>query len=190
MDYTLSRRAALGALTAGAARGARDYRIIDSHVHVWKKDPQYPWAKETTRPPEKDASAEMLLDLMKANGVEKTVIIQVIHYRWDNSYLADVLKKYPTTFRGVARVNPESPAAPDDLSRLVEQQNFRGVRLSPGGNAAGDWIRGPLMPPLWKRSESPKVPMTVPAPATPMPDLAAPVQKDPAPTVVIDHPAD
>ena len=25
---------------------------------------------------------------MKANGVAKTVIIQVIHYRYDNSYLA------------------------------------------------------------------------------------------------------
>ena len=138
MNYTLSRRAALGALAASATLGARDYRIIDPHVHVWKKDPKYPWAKETTRPPDKDASAEMLLDLMKANEVEKTVIIQVIHYRWDNSYLADVLKKYPTTFKGVARVNPESPGAPDDLSRLVEEQHFRGVRISPAGNAAGD----------------------------------------------------
>jgi predicted TIM-barrel fold metal-dependent hydrolase len=66
------------------------YRIIDPHVHVWKRDPRYPWAKETTKPPDRDATPEMLLDLMKANGVAKTVIIQVIHYRWDNSYLADV----------------------------------------------------------------------------------------------------
>src|SRR6478672_7343763 len=190
MNYTLSRRTALGALAAGAALGARDYRIIDSHVHVWKKDPKYPWAKETTRPPDKDANAEMLLDLMKANGVEKTVIIQVIHYRWDNSYLADVLKKYPTYFKGVARINPESPSAPDDLSRLVEEQNFRGVRLSPGGNAAGDWIRGPLMPPLWKRCHDLKVPMTVLAPIGRMPDVAALLEKTPDLLTVIDHMAD
>src|SRR5262245_35136970 len=190
MEYTLSRRAALGTLAAGAALGAPDYRIIDPHVHVWKKDPQYPWAKETTRPPDKDATAEMLLDLMKANGVEKTVIIQVIHYRWDNSYLADVLKKYPTYFKGVARVNPESPAAPDDLSRLVEQQGFRGVRISPAGNASGDWIRGPLMPPLWKRCDSLKAPMTVLAPVTRMPDVALLIEKYPDLTVVIDHMAD
>src|SRR5215467_2020442 len=190
MSYTLSRRAALGALAAGAALGARDYRIIDSHVHVWKKDPQYPWAKETTRPPDKDASAEMLLDLMKANGVAKTVIIQVIHYRWDNSYLADVLKRYPMKFRGVARVNPESPAAPDDLSRLVETQGFRGVRISPAGNSSGDWISGPLMPPLWKRCDSLKVPMTVLAPVTRMPEVAKLVEKFPSLTVVIDHMAD
>ena len=190
MNHKLSRRAALGALAAGTALGAGNYRVIDSHVHVWKADPKYPWAKETTRPPATDATAEMLLDLMKANGVEKTVIIQVIHYRWDNSYLADVLKRYPSYFRGVARVNPESPDAPDDLSRLVEQQGFRGVRISPAANASGDWIHGPLMPPLWKRCDALKVPMTVLAPVTRMPEVGQLIEKFPGLTVVIDHMAD
>src|SRR5437870_1268034 len=98
----VSRRTALGALAAGAALGAPKYRIIDPHVHVWKKDPRYPWAPETTRPPDKDATPEMLLELMRQNGVEKTVIIQVIHYRWDNRYAADTLKKYPQYFFSVS----------------------------------------------------------------------------------------
>jgi predicted TIM-barrel fold metal-dependent hydrolase len=190
MNHKLSRRAALGALAAGSALGAAKYRVIDSHVHVWKADPKYPWAKETTRPPATDATAEMLLDLMKANSVDNTVIIQVIHYRWDNSYLADVLKRYPTYFRGVARVNPESPDAPDDLSRLVEQQGFRGVRISPAANASGDWIHGPLMPPLWKRCDALKVPMTVLAPVIRMPEVGQLIEKYPGLTVVIDHMAD
>src|SRR5512135_3381697 len=97
----LSRRGLLcGAATALAA----GYPILDPHVHVWKKDPRYPWAKETTKPPERDATPEMLLELMRANGVAKTVIIQVIHYRYDNSYVADVLKQYPQYFQGVCRV--------------------------------------------------------------------------------------
>ncbi len=190
MNHKISRRTALGALAASAAHGAGKYRVIDSHVHVWKADPKYPWAKETTRPPASDATAETLLDLMKANDVEKTVIIQVIHYRWDNSYLADVLKRYPSSFRGVARVNPESPAAPDDLSRLVEQQGFRGVRISPAANASGDWIHGHLMPPLWKRCNELKVPMTVLAPVTRMPEVGQLIEKFPGLTVVIDHMAD
>src|SRR5689334_7977078 len=115
----LSRRGFLGATMAAALPG---YRIIDPHVHVWKRDPHYPWAKETTNPPDRDATPEMLLDLMKAHGVEKTVIIQVIHYRHDNSYLADVLKQYPHYFQGVCRVDPLDPGAPDQLSRLVEGQ--------------------------------------------------------------------
>lgn len=67
----------------------------------------------------------MLLNLMRANNVEHTVLIQVIHYKWDNSYLADVLKRYPKRFRGVCRVNPQDPAAPDHLSRLTEVNGFR-----------------------------------------------------------------
>jgi predicted TIM-barrel fold metal-dependent hydrolase len=187
-----SRREVLGALAGSQVlRGqARRYRIIDPHVHVWKSDPRYPWAKETRSPPAKDATPEMLLELMKANGVEKTVIIQVIHYRWDNSYLADVLKQYPKYFQGVARVNPESPAAPDDLSRLVEEQKFRGVRISPAASESGDWFRGPLMAPLWKRCHALKVPMTVLAPVSRMPDAAKWIEMFPDLTVVIDHMAD
>lgn len=186
--FRLGRREFMGSLMAGPL-AAKGYRILDSHVHVWKKDPQYPWAKETTHPPEKDATPEMLLELMKANGIERTVIIQVIHYRWDNSFLADTLKRYRKTFHGVARVNPEDPAAPDHLSKLTAQ-GFRGVRLSPSANTAGDWIRGPLMPPLWKRCNDLGVPMTVLAPITRIPDVEKLIGKYPDLTVVIDHMAD
>jgi len=114
----------------------------------------------------------------------------VIHYRYDNSYLADVLKRYPQTFQGVSRVDPLDAAAPDHLSRLVKEQGFRGVRLSPAGNASGDWIHGPLMPPLWKRCDELKVPMTVLAPITRIPEVETLVSQFPDLTVVIDHMAD
>ena len=84
----------------------------------------------------------MLLKLMHASGVQRTVIIQVIFYKWDNRYAADVLKRYPQYLRGVARVNPEDPAAPDHLSRVTEENGFHGVRISPAADASGDWIRG------------------------------------------------
>ena len=71
---------------------------------------QYPFAR-MRRFRTEDATEEMLLELMKANGVAKTVIIQVIHYQYDNSYLADVLKRYPDTFHGVARVDPLDPGS-------------------------------------------------------------------------------
>lgn len=168
----------------------KKYRIIDPHVHVWVRDPKYPWAKETANPPQEDRTPEMLLELMKANGVAKTVIIQVIHYRWDNRYVADTLKKYPQYFKGVARVNPQDPAAPDHLSKLVQEQGFHGVRLSPGADAASDWIRGPLMPPLWKRCEELKVPMTVLTSTARLADIAKLIEPRPNLTVVIDHMAD
>jgi predicted TIM-barrel fold metal-dependent hydrolase len=167
---------------------APTYRIIDPHVHVWKHDPAFPFA-QGANVPARDAAPETLLELMKANGVERTVIIQVIHYRYDNSFLASVLKKYPGIFQGVCRVDPLDPASPDHLSSLTEQ-GFRGVRLSPSGNATGDWFHGPLMPPLWKRCYDLKVPMTVLAPITRMPEVAKLMEPHPDLTVVIDHMAD
>lgn len=163
--------------------------LVDSHVHVWKHDPAFPFARGA-HPPDEDASAEMLLELMRTNGVDRTVLIQVTHYRWDNSYLADVLKRYPKQFRGVCRVNPEDPQAPDQLSRLTEEQGFHGVRISPSAGVEGDWIRGPLMPPLWRRCAQLKVPMTVLTPVTRLPDLVPWIEQNPELIVVIDHMAD
>jgi L-fuconolactonase len=177
--HEISRRVLLqGAAMAPLVTGPL---IIDPHVHVWKHDPQYPFA-EAAHVPERDATPETLLDLMNSNGVSKTVIIQVIHYKYDNRYLADVLKRYPAKFQGVCRVDPLDPNAPDHLSDLTAQ-GFRGVRLS-------DWFRSPLMPPLWTRCNQLKVPMTVLAPITRMPEVGLLLEKTPDLTVVIDHMAD
>ena len=127
---------------------------------------------------------------MQANSVDKTVIIQVIHYRYDNRYLASVLQQHPQTFLGVCRVDPLDPAAPEHLSRIHEQPGFRGVRLSPAADSSGDWIRGPLMPPLWERCRALRVPMTLLAPITRMPDVGALIDRFPDLTVVVDHMAD
>ena len=175
-------------MSALAADSRADYRIIDPHVHVWKHDPEYPFAAGA-KVPDRDATPEQLLALMKANGVARTVLIQVIHYRYDNRYLAYVLKRYPAMFQGVARVDPLDPAAPDRLSRLTEE-GFRGVRLSPSGDPSGDWFHGPLMPPLWKHCHQLKVPMTVLAPIGLMPEVGLLLERTPDLTVVIDHMAD
>ena len=180
------------ALLAGAATTAMPappYRILDPHVHVYERDPRFPFWKGNPTHPTDDKTPEMLIDLMRANGVAKTVIIQVRHYLFDNSYLLHVLRKYPQYFQGVCRVNPESPDAPEHLSELT-QAGIRGVRLSPAANASGDWIRGPLMQPLWKRCEQLRVPMNILAPISRMPDIGALIDQFPDLTVVIDHMAD
>jgi L-fuconolactonase len=188
-----SRRAFLGgvttALMAEQTGQNSNYHVIDPHVHVWRYDPQFPFAAGA-HVPARDAAPETLVGLMKANGVQRTVIIQVIHYRYDNRYLASVLKQYPQYFKGVARVDPLDAASPDHLSRLLEEDGFTGVRLSPGADAAGDWIDGPLMLPLWKRCEKLKVAMTILAPISRMAAVGRLVDQCPDLTLVIDHMAD
>ena len=165
-------------------------RLIDPHVHIWKNDPRFPWAAETVDPPTEDATPEMLLALMDANEVERTVLVQVIHYRWDNSYAAQALKSYPDRFMAVCRINPEDPAAPDHLSYWTEAHGFCGVRLSPSVDFRGDWFRGPLMDPIFSRAAALEVPLLLLTKSSRLPDLARLLDRHPDLDVVVDHMAD
>jgi len=164
-------------------------QAIDSHVHVWIKDPRFPFAEGANVPEGVDASVETLLRRMEANQVARTVLIQVIHYKWDNRYLVDCLTRFPGKFAGVCRVNPEAPDAADQLIYWVSQ-GCDGVRLSPAADASGDWIRGPHMYPLWGQCERLHVPMTLLLPASRLPDVRPLIDKHQGLTVVIDHMAD
>jgi L-fuconolactonase len=183
-------RRALLASGAGLLVHQPQAAIVDPHVHVWTTDRRYPFAPDAQDPPTTDATPEMLLALMKANGVARTVIVQVSHYRWDNRYVAAALRRYPHQLTGVCRVNPEDPAAPDQLSRLVEEDRFQGLRISPSPSAAGDWIRGPLMPALWGRCRALRIPLTVQTKSARLPDLQPLLERFPDLQVVIDHMAD
>jgi len=183
-------------LTAGSSGQAiaedKPLRIIDPHVHVWKNDPKYPWPKETKDPPKEDALPDKLLELMKANGVEKTVLVHPIHYRWDCRYAGDVLKANRDSFMGVCRVDPEADSAADDLSRWVRDYGFHGVRLSPAAGTTGDWINDkPRMDRLLGRAAELKLPLCVLCGTARLPDVARSVERHrDSLDVCIDHMAD
>src|SRR5262249_40149447 len=163
--------------------------IIDPHVHVWKNDSKYPWAREEKEPPKEDALPVTLLRLMKANGVDKTVIVHVIYYRWDCRYAGDVIKANRDQFMGVCRVDPEADGAADDLKRWVDDYGFHGVRLSPASDKAGDWINDrPRMDRILGRAAELKIPLCVLCPSTRLPDVGRVIDrhKD-ALNVCIDH---
>ena len=160
--------------------------IVDSHTHVWKNDPAFPWPEEVQNPPTEDRTAEMLLRLMAANGVDKTVLVQVIHYRWDNRYALHAAGKYPDKFVAVGRVDPEDPAAPDHLSEWTER-GLHGVRLSPSVSASGDWFTGPLMDPLCARAQGLGVPLLLLTETPRLVDLVPLLERYPDLDVVIDH---
>ena len=147
----------------------------------------FPWPAENPNPPAEDHTAEELLALMDANGVEKTVLVQVIHYRWDNSYVAHVIKQYPDRFMAVGRINPEDPASPDHMSMWTEEHGLHGMRLSPSRDAAGDWFKGPGMDPIFARAQDLGIPMLILTGASRMPDLARILDRYPDVDCCIDH---
>ena len=142
---------------------------------------------ENESPPTEDRNAEMLLEQMAANGVEKTVLVQTIYYRWDNSYVAHVVRQYPDKFMAVGRINPEDPAAADHLSMWTEEHGLHGMRLSPSAQAAGDWFAGPLMDPIFARAQELGVPLLILTTSSRLLDLARRLENYPDLDVVIDH---
>ncbi len=101
--------------------------IIDSHLHVWSNDPlTYPWAGKGTT---EVGTAELLLTTMEKSGVSKACIVQPIHYLYDNSYIADVMKRYPRTFSAIAIMDRQRPDGPEELERLVKEDGFEGLRM-------------------------------------------------------------
>ena len=167
-------------------------RIIDPHVHVWKNDAHYPWPKDLKNPPKEDALPSTLLQLMKANSVEKTVIVHVIHYRWDCRYAGDTIKANRDKFMGVCRVDPQAESAVEDLNHWVRDYGFHGVRLSPAAGESGDWINDKeRMDRIFGRAAELKIPMCILCPSARLPDVAKVIErhKDNL-DVCIDHMAD
>lgn len=166
-------------------------QVVDSHVHVWKNDPRFPWAADLQTPPARDATPEMLLELMQRGGVERTVIVHVIYYRWDCRYAAESVRAHRQKFMGVCRVDPLSATAAADVDHWVAQ-GLRGVRLSPGAGPDGDWIRDRArMDAIWGRAAELKVPLCVLCPIERIPDVEKVVERySDRLDVCIDHMAD
>jgi predicted TIM-barrel fold metal-dependent hydrolase len=173
---------------AGDASGVR---IIDPHVHVWKNDPAFPWPADLKEPPTNDALPSTLLELMRANGVERTVIVHVVHYRWDCRYAAAAIAAHRDKFMGVCRIDPHSPTAPAELDHWLAE-GFHGVRLSPGAGPDGDWINDrKQMDSIWDRAGQRKIPICMLCPTARIPDVEQVIQRhDGRLDVCIDHMAD
>jgi predicted TIM-barrel fold metal-dependent hydrolase len=184
--------AALPIDLAVIAADAPALRIVDPHVHVWKNDPRYPWPKDLENPPKEDALPETLLQLMKEQQVEKTVIVHVIHYRWDCRYAGDAIKAKRDKFMGVCRVDPTADSAADDLNRWVREYGFHGVRLNPAAGQAGDWVKDrDRMDRIFGRAAELKVPVCLYCPSARLPDCAVVIERHrDGVDVCIDHMAD
>ena len=102
--------------------------IVDTHLHVWSSDYNtYPM--EGGRTSNENGSVEFLNTRMAEAGVDKAVIVQPIHYLFDNSYVSDTLKRFPGKFAAIGLVNQFEPGASDRLETLVTEHGFSGLRI-------------------------------------------------------------
>ena len=162
--------------------------IIDSHLHVWSDDEsRYPFSEVSRPEPGQLGSVELLNEHMAEAGVDRAVIVQPIHYLYDNRYVADCLKRFPGRFAAVALVDPKSPEAPDQLERLVREQGFGGMRLHLSRQDDPSALAAPDQDPLWRRVEELDVCFIVLGRAGDLPALEPIIERFPGVKVVLDH---
>lgn len=149
------------ALAVGNAHAAATGRspIIDTHMHVWSNDPQqypfpHPYQKDFKGPPH-EATLEMLIEDMDRHGCTHSVLVQVIYHGWDNTYVADCVKRYPQRLQAHGLIDPTDPKVADKLEYWIKEHGLHGMRFSSryysNGSHGGDaWIDAPESHRLWR----------------------------------------
>ncbi len=149
-------------------------KIVDTHVHVFTDDrARYPQIRDTARAGSIPSiteigqtewpvtTAETLLGLMDEAGVHQATLVQAYFvYEYDNRYTVEATNAHRDRFAAVVVLDPLDPGSPDELSRLVEQQDVSGLRFMRGRLPESSLGR-PETYPLWARLEALKVPLAI-----------------------------
>ena len=123
---------AVGSMLASATPSAHAQdpnatNYIDAHVHVWTPDTaHYPLAAGFRKDDMKPASftPDDLFKHCKPAGVGRINLIQMSFYGFDNSYMLDMIAKYPGVFVGTAIIDPLGK----DPASLMDELAKKGVR--------------------------------------------------------------
>jgi 2-pyrone-4,6-dicarboxylate lactonase len=110
----------------------------DTHFHVFGPPEVFPfWSTHEYTPPA--APLEHYLKMLGVIGIERAVVVQPSVHGLDNSATLDAINNSGGKFRGVARIDDQTPTS--DLQRLHDA-GIRGVRFNlldrPRGNVQLD----------------------------------------------------
>jgi predicted TIM-barrel fold metal-dependent hydrolase len=164
--------------------------FIDAHVHVWTPDTQrYPLAEGFLR--EKDMvptsfTPTELFAHCRSQGVARIVLIQMSFYRFDNSYMLDVMAAQPGVFSGVAVVDETKPDVVSDMKALA-LRGVRGFRVRASRELAEAWKTSPGMRKMWTHAAEAGLAICPLADPDALPAIQAMCKEFPKTRVVIDH---
>lgn len=160
--------------------------MIDAHVHVWTDDTQrYPRAAGERDYQPARFTPEDLFRHSKPAGVKRIVLIQMSFYRYDNTYMTDMMRAHPGVFSGVGIVDSAAPD-PGKAMRDLKRHGVRGFRIHPGGNVA-TWLDSPGMNAMWKTGAEERMAMCPLVGPDALPGIGRMCERFPETPVVIDH---
>ncbi|MYD49927.1 MAG: amidohydrolase [Dehalococcoidia bacterium] len=134
-----------------------------------------------------DGSVEFLNTKMDEAGVDKAVIVQPIHYVFDNTYVSDVLKRFPGKFAAIGLVNQFEPGAADRLEALVTEHGFSGLRIHLTRPDHPSMWAGPDQDAIWERAAKLGASFISHGPSVHYPDIEPIIARHPDVPIALDH---
>ena len=118
--------------------------IVDTHAHLYHADEvTYPMKEDPSRPPAGTGSIGHLRRDSQAAGVDRVVMVQTgSAYQWDNRMVADAAAANRDWTTAVCNLDPAAPDSVDELERLVEDCNVKGLRLEPAQGTGAYYQEG------------------------------------------------
>lgn len=102
---------------------------IDSHQHFWKYDPaRHGWITDEMSLIRRDFLPEELQPECVANGVERTVVVQVDQSEDETLFLLDFAEKHPFIAGVVGWIDLRSAAVEERLRFFSQYKKLRGFR--------------------------------------------------------------
>jgi len=160
----MTRRELMAAPALAARPPAPAAPVVNGAEHAWVLyDKRFPIDPDlATCPgnlPKYEYPGEQILADMRTHKVDHVVISHVCYYGRDNRYPAYLIKTYPGKFAAVGLLVGHRLYRPDDmenarrLERLMKEDGFKGLRLSPLYDPKVVWLNDPVCYPLWKKAE-------------------------------------
>ncbi len=166
--------------------------IVDTHTHVVAADEgRYPlsprdlsgaWYREAPH------SAEQLLALMDAAGVDHAVLVQPVGaYSFDNRYVADAAAAHPDRLVAACSVDIEGDDPAAELRGQVEERGVRGVRLFALSRDPRSWLAEERARSLWETAVSLELQVIVTILPHQLDELEEALALHPDASVSLDH---
>jgi predicted TIM-barrel fold metal-dependent hydrolase len=180
--------AAPGTKTEQAMAQPIENGYIDAHVHVWTPDlKKYPLAPgyDKERMAVASFTPQELFAHARPCGVTRIVLIQMSYYRWDNSYMLDMMRKHQGVFSGVAKV--DSSAGPRRAMIELAGQGVRGFRVGIPRRSPEMWLEEPGMAQMWKAAAEHGLSICLLINPESLPVVERMCRRFPETSVVLDH---
>jgi predicted TIM-barrel fold metal-dependent hydrolase len=182
---------------AGLAQTGRP-PVVNGAEHAWVlHDPRFridpALANCPGNLPRHEYSGEYLLGEMRTHRVDHVVISHVCYYGRNNAYPSYCVKTWPGKFAAIGLLVGFRLYAPDDkenpsrLERLVKEDGFAGLRLSPIYDRDVRWLDDPVSYPLWKKAEELGCTFNIFLAPQQVGQVANMAERFPGVNVVIDH---